>query len=50
MLAVFVASYNFCRRHSAVKTTPAVAAGLASEEWTTERLLSEAGGSQRELC
>lgn len=42
MLAVFFAHYNYCRRHSAVKATPAVAAGLATEAWSIERLLTEA--------
>jgi transposase-like protein/IS1 family transposase len=38
-LGLFFAYYNFCRKHSTIKTTPAVAAGLASEPWTVERLL-----------
>ncbi|MBA3312547.1 MAG: hypothetical protein H0T47_04530 [Planctomycetaceae bacterium] len=42
MLALFFAHFNFCRKHSAVKTTPAVAAGLTSEPWSIERLLTEA--------
>ncbi len=42
MLALFFAHFNFCRKHSAVKTTPAVAAKLASEPWSIERLLTEA--------
>jgi transposase InsO family protein len=41
MFALFVAWYNFCRPHMALGTTPAVAAGLASEAWTVERLLNE---------
>jgi hypothetical protein len=41
MFALFAAGYNFCRRHQTIKTTPAVAAGLASEVWTLERLLTE---------
>jgi transposase-like protein/IS1 family transposase len=41
MFALFVAWYNFCRPHMTLKTTPAVAAGMASETWTVERLLSE---------
>jgi hypothetical protein len=41
MFALFGAWYNFCRRHQTVGTTPAVAAGVASEPWTIERLLSE---------
>lgn len=41
-LALFFAYYNFCRVHSTIRTTPAVAAGLASEAWSVERLLAEA--------
>jgi hypothetical protein len=40
MFALFVAWYNFCRVHMTLKTTAAVAAGLASEAWTMERHLS----------
>jgi len=39
MFALFVAWYNYCRPHMTLKTTPAVAAGLASETWSVERLL-----------
>jgi len=31
--------YNFCRVHSSLKATPAMAAGIASEVWELERLL-----------
>jgi hypothetical protein len=41
MTALYVAWYNFVRPHSTLKTTPAVAAGIASEKWTLERLLTE---------
>jgi hypothetical protein len=41
MFALFVAWYNFVRPHMTLKTTPAVAAGLATEPWTMERLLRE---------
>jgi len=41
MFALFVAWYNFGRPHMTLKTTPAVAAGLANETWTVERLLRE---------
>ena len=41
MFALFVAWYNFCRPHMTLKTTPAVAAGLATETWTVERMLRE---------
>src|SRR5262249_29628789 len=35
-LALFVAHYNFCRTHSAIKSTPAQAAGLTNHPWTIE--------------
>jgi transposase-like protein/IS1 family transposase len=41
-IGLFFAYYNFCRVHSTIKTTPAKAAGLASEPWSLERLLTEA--------
>ena len=41
MLSIFFVWYNFCRNHVTLKTTPAVAAGLADEEWSVERLLGE---------
>ncbi len=40
---LFFAFYNFCRVHQTLKTTPAVAAGLATEAWSVQRLLDEAG-------
>ncbi len=42
MTALYFAWYNSCRKHSTVKTTPAVAAALASQPWTLERLWTEA--------
>jgi hypothetical protein len=41
MFALFVAWYNFCCPHMTLKTTPAIAAGMASEARTVERLLRE---------
>ena len=41
MFALFVAWYIFCRVDMTLKTTPAFAAGPASEVWPVERLLSE---------
>ena len=41
MFALFVAWYNFCRPHMTLKTTPAMAAGLAAESWTVAHLLRE---------
>jgi transposase-like protein/IS1 family transposase len=45
MFALFVAWYNFCRPHMTLRTTPAVAAGMASEPWSMERLLGESAKS-----
>jgi IS1 family transposase len=39
MFALFIAWYNFCRPHMTLNTTPAVAAGMATEKWSLERLL-----------
>jgi hypothetical protein len=41
MLALFFGVYNFCRVHSTLKTTPAVAAGLADRPWTVRELLEK---------
>ena len=42
MLGLYFAWYNFVRKHSTIKTTPAVAAKLASEPWSLEKLLTVA--------
>ena len=42
MLGLYFAWYNWVRKHSTLKTTTAVKAGLADEPWTHERLLAEA--------
>jgi hypothetical protein len=39
--ALFVGYYNYCRVHSTLKTTPAVAAGVTDHVWTVAELLSE---------
>lgn len=39
-LALYFAYYNFCRIHSTIKCTPAMAAGLTDHAWTIEELLS----------
>jgi hypothetical protein len=44
MFALFAAWYNFCRWEQTVNTTAAVAAGLADEPWSLERLLTESAG------
>jgi len=42
MLGLYFAWYNFARVHSTIKTSPAVASGLASRFWTIRELLNEA--------
>jgi IS1 family transposase len=37
--AMYYAHYNLCRRHSAIKAAPAVAAGLIGKAWTTRELV-----------
>lgn len=44
MLGLFFAHYNFCRKHRTLRTTPAVAAGLATEPWSLEFLVRQAAG------
>lgn len=40
-LALYVAHHNFCRVPRTLRVTPAMAAGIASEVWELERLLTE---------
>lgn len=42
MLGLYFAWYNFCRKHTTIKATPAQKAGLATECWSLARLLQEA--------
>jgi transposase-like protein/IS1 family transposase len=43
MQAIFVAWYNFCRKHETLNgATPAMASGLTDEVWSIKRLLEEA--------
>jgi transposase-like protein/IS1 family transposase len=43
MQAIFVAFYNFCRRHETLKgQTPAMASGLADKIWSMRELLENA--------
>ena len=42
MQAILFAWYNFCRKHLAIKVTPAVAAGLTDHVWTVKELLERA--------
>lgn len=39
MLAVSFMNYNFCRKHSTIKTTPAVAAGISDHQWTLDEVV-----------
>ena len=43
MQHIFVAAYNFCRKHGTLKKSPAMAAGLADSVWTIKTLLAWAG-------
>ena len=36
MFALTIMNYNFCRKHTSIKQTPAQAAGVASHQWTLE--------------
>jgi len=38
--ALHFAHYNFCRIHSSLRVTPAMAAGIANEVWSLQRLLA----------
>jgi hypothetical protein len=43
MQSLFIAFYNFARKHSAMDgNTPAQAAGLADEAWTIRQLIEQA--------
>ncbi len=41
-VAIHAAHYNFCRKHSTIKTAPAVAAGVIGDIWTLEELYDRA--------
>lgn len=38
-IALHFAYYNLCRKHQTLKTTPAVAAGVADHVWSLEELV-----------
>jgi hypothetical protein len=42
-VALHVAHYNYCRFHRTIRSTPAMAAGIAGHVWTLAELLDEAG-------
>lgn len=45
MQALFVAWYNFCRKHEALKgKTPAMASGLSDHVWSVKELIERAAG------
>lgn len=41
-VALYVAHYNFCRVHEALRMTPAKAIGVASRTWTIAELVEAA--------
>jgi hypothetical protein len=42
MVGLYFSWYNWVRVHSTIKTTPAVAQGLASKPWSIEEPLTAA--------
>jgi len=42
-VCLHMAHYNFCRRHSTLRMTPAMAAGVTDEIWSVGRLIEEIG-------
>lgn len=43
-LGLFFVYYNFCTKHSSIKTTPAIKAGLADHAWTVRELIEKTMG------
>ena len=43
-LGLYFAAYNFVMKHGTIKTTPAVAAGIASSQWTVAELIERTAG------
>ena len=41
-VALYVAQYNFCRLHEALRTTPAMAIGVAERTWSIAQLVDAA--------
>lgn len=39
---IFVAWFNFCRKHETIKQTPAMAAKLVGRRWTIRELIEQA--------
>jgi IS1 family transposase len=46
-LALFFLYYDFCRVHMTLKTTPAVAAGIADHVWSVRELVEKAAVNRR---
>ena len=42
-VALHVGYYDLCRYHSAIRSTPVMAAGVTDHIWEVEELLEEAG-------
>jgi hypothetical protein len=45
-VALFIAVYNFCRVHSAILETPAMAIGLADHPWSIAELMAAAAAAE----
>jgi IS1 family transposase len=45
-IALFVAVYNFCRVHSAIRETPAMAIGLTDHPWSIAELIDVAASTE----
>ncbi len=45
-VSLYVAHYNLCRVHESIRTTPAVALGVADRAWTVGDLLDAALATQ----
>ncbi len=44
-VALYYTYYNFCRVHQTLKTTPAIAAGIADHVWSVDEIVSLLGDS-----
>ncbi|MDI1315099.1 IS1 family transposase [Prosthecobacter sp.] len=40
MFALTIMNYNFCRKHTTIKKTPAQAAGVANHQWTLDEVVA----------
>ncbi len=47
-LALYFASYNFCRIHKTLKVTPAMAAGITDKLWSLEDIAERIDARQPE--